>query len=173
VYVRAPASEVDRSLDALRRLHGEVFGPSSLFLPRFDLFAHVARCGVASGELSLHELRAGDETVAIDVVLEVAGRISTYQGGRLTDPRWNGAGLVLQAALIDDACRRGVREFDHLRGVTDYKLSWAPRVRPIGRLVTTSGLRGHALGAVWSAVPRLVALRARVRRSVARAAQST
>lgn len=148
---RVPVEELDHALASLRRLHGEVFGETSMFLPYFDRFERAARAGAPAGELVFHELRAGSEVIAIDAVFELAGRISTVQGGRSTDHRWRSAGVALQAAVLEDACDRGIREFDYLRGATEYKRTWAEEVRPLHQLRATSGPLGGATRAMYGA----------------------
>lgn len=143
-YHRAAPAEVGAALDALRRLHGAVFGETSHFLPFFERFARVASAGVAAGELTFHQLRAGTQVIATTVTFETCGRLSYYQAGRDPDQRWRGAGVYLERLLLEQAWNDGLREFDHLRGREEYKRAWVGETRPLSRLVACSGPLGRA-----------------------------
>lgn len=142
-YHRVQLNELEGALDTLRLLHHQVFGDRSLFLPYFDRFAAAARLGVACGELALHQLRVGDSVIALVVALEVAKRVSYYQGGRNTDHRWRGAGVYLECCILEQACGNGFVEFDHLRGQEEYKRGWAPETRHLTRIIAAHGLLGR------------------------------
>jgi CelD/BcsL family acetyltransferase involved in cellulose biosynthesis len=88
--------------------------------------------------------------VATVAAFEVAGRVSLYQSARLTDRRWRDVTTVLLAAIIDDACARGFREVDFLRGAEPYKGRFAPDHRELLRLVAGTGVSGR-LGGVTRA----------------------
>ena len=95
-------------LDILRELHQSQWGSRSGFLPVFDRFAAGFAGGCAADEVVVHELGNDDLVVATVTAFEVAGRVSLYQSARLTDRRWRDATTVLLAAIIDDACARGL-----------------------------------------------------------------
>lgn len=160
-YSVGSASEVEDDLATLRDLHERVFGRTSQFLPHFDRFACAARAGCAAGEVRFHRLHLGDEAIAVTVMLESAGRTSYYQVGRRTEHEWRGSGALLELRIIEDACRRGLREFDHLRGTASYKDDWAPDRRPLGRLRASRGIGGRSLAAATSAATWLKRLRSR------------
>jgi CelD/BcsL family acetyltransferase involved in cellulose biosynthesis len=105
----------------------------------------VAGCAgaAAADEVVVHELVRDDLVVATVTAFEVAGRVSLYQSARHTDPRWRDATTVLLAAIIDDACGRGLREVDFLRGEEPYKERFAPERREIVRLVAGKGFDGR------------------------------
>ncbi len=140
-----PPEEAAAALERLRSLHREAWGEASGFLPRFDRFARAAARGIARGELMIHELLAGREVVGSQVMFEVAGRASHYQGGRSADRRWRGAGSVLMARVIERACMDGMYEFDCLRGDSSYKRNWAGDERPVIRLRSGFGVRGRSM----------------------------
>jgi hypothetical protein len=98
----------------------------------------------------VHELGTGSLVVATVTAFEVAGRVSLYQSGRLTDRRWRDATTVLLAAIIDDACARDFSEVDFLRGDEPYKGRFAANHREILRLVAGQGVAGR-LGGVTQA----------------------
>jgi len=132
--------EAEFGLAELHRLHSVSFGATSTFLPQFDVFARAAKRGIQKGEVVLHAALDGDRAVAVEVVFEVAGRVSTYQTGRDTgDPRTSITGTALLSHAIEGAIERGCREFDMLRGSQDYKRAWADDVRDVVAAVATSG----------------------------------
>ena len=70
-------------------------------------------------------------------------RFSYYQTG--ADPsrkRWSAGSVVLQAA-VEDAFRRGLREFDFLRGEESYKAHYATTRRRLLRVRLASGPRAR------------------------------
>lgn len=150
-----------RSLRTLRELHQSQWGTRSGFLPAFDRFAAGFAAGCAADEAVVHELGHGDLVVATVTAFEVAGRVSLYQSARLTDRRWRDATTVLLAAIIDDACARGFREADFLRGDESYKGRFAPDRREMFRLVAGTGIVGRLGGVTQAATIR--ATRAAVR----------
>jgi hypothetical protein len=138
-------------LDTLRKLHQSQWGSRSGFLPVFDRFAAGFAGGCATDEVVVHELGKDNLVVATVTAFEVAGRVSLYQSARLTDRRWRGATTVLLAAIIDDACARGFKEVDFLRGDEPYKGRFAPDHREMLRLVAGQGVVGWLGGATQAA----------------------
>jgi len=153
--------DVARALADLRRLHEQVFGPASQFLPVFDRFARAAPTGLACRELVMHELVVDDRTVAVNVCFEVGGRLSYYQIGRDLDRRWRGSGTALMAHCVEHAIGAGCREFDLLRGSEAYKRLWADETRDVLRVQSVRGLRGRLAGV---AAPAARAVRSGARR---------
>jgi CelD/BcsL family acetyltransferase involved in cellulose biosynthesis len=141
---------VTRRLGILRELHRSQWGSRSGFLPVFDRFAAGFAGGCAADEVVVHELGHDDLVVATVTAFEVAGRVSLYQSARLTDRRWRDATTVLLAAIIDDACARGLSEVDFLRGDEPYKGRFAPDRREMLRLIAGRGVTGQ-LGGVTRA----------------------
>jgi CelD/BcsL family acetyltransferase involved in cellulose biosynthesis len=148
-------------LDILRELHHAQWGSRSGFLPVFDRFAAGYGGGCAADEVVVHELGNDDLVVATVTAFEVAGRVSLYQSARLTDHRWRDATTVLLAAIIDDACARGFKEVDFLRGDEAYKGRFTRNHREMSRLVAGQGVIGR-LGGVTHAA-RFQATQAAVR----------
>jgi CelD/BcsL family acetyltransferase involved in cellulose biosynthesis len=144
VYRNVPPASVDEAIHTLRSLHVARWGTSA-FLTVFDRFAVAAQAGVRAREFSFHELVAGDAAVASVAVFEVAGRVSFYQGGRSPDPRWRSAGTILLYRVMQDAARRGVAEFDLLRGDEPYKMVFATGERSIVSVRAARGVAGHAV----------------------------
>jgi CelD/BcsL family acetyltransferase involved in cellulose biosynthesis len=137
-------------LDTLRELHQSQWGSRSSFLPVFDRFVAGFAGGLAADEVVVHELRNDHLVIATVTAFEVAGRVSLYQSARLTDRRWRDATTVLLAAIIDDACARGMNEVDFLRGDEPYKGRFTPNHREMSRLVAGKGVVGR-LGGVTKA----------------------
>jgi CelD/BcsL family acetyltransferase involved in cellulose biosynthesis len=138
-------------LDILRELHQAQWGGRSGFLPVFDRFAAGFAGGCAADEVAVHELRNDDLVVATVTAFEVAGRVSLYQSARLTDRRWRDATTVLLAAIIDDACARGFKEVDFLRGDEPYKGRFTQSHREMLRLVAGRGVVGRLGGVTHAA----------------------
>ena len=141
---------VVQRLDILRELHQSQWGGRSNFLPVIDRFAAGFAGGCAADEVVVHELGNDNLVVATVTVFEVAGRVSLYQSARLTDRRWRDATTVLLAAIIDDACARGFKEVDFLRGDEPYKRRFTQTHREVMRLVAGTGVVGR-LGGVTQA----------------------
>ena len=137
---RGPA--VLERLDTLRDLHKAQWEGRSRFLPTFDRFVAGCAGGATVGEVVIHELGTDNLVVAVVLAFEMAGRVSLYQSARLTDPRWRDATTVLLVAIIDDACARGLREVDFLRGEETYKFRFTPDHRAMYRLVAGKGIAG-------------------------------
>jgi CelD/BcsL family acetyltransferase involved in cellulose biosynthesis len=146
-----------RALETLRSLHHARWGESS-FLRGFSQFTRCAWAGMDRGELVIHELARDSEVVASSVMLEVAGRSSFYQSGRSLDDRSRGAGTVLMARIVEDACRRGSREFDLLRGNDPYKFDWARHQREVVSLLAAHGGRARLALLAFRARNRAVEL---------------
>ncbi len=157
--IRGPA--VLARLDTLRELHQAQWEGRSRFLPVFDRFVAGCAGGAAVDEVVVHELGTGDLVVAIVLAFEVAGRVSLYQSARLTELRWRDATTALLAAIIDDACDRGITEVDFLRGEESYKGRFTPDHREMFRLVAGKGVVGR-LGQVTTAA-KARAMKAAVR----------
>ena len=142
---------VRQGLDTLRELHQAQWGRRSGFLPVFDRFAAGFTGGCAADEVVVHELASDDLVVATVTAFEVAGRVSLYQSARLTDHRWRDATTVLLAAIIDDACARGFKEVDFLRGDEPYKGRFTRNQREMMRLVAGRGVIGRLGGVAHAA----------------------
>jgi CelD/BcsL family acetyltransferase involved in cellulose biosynthesis len=142
---------VPQRLHTLRELHQSQWGTRSKFLPVFDRFAAGFTAGCPAGEVVVHELGNEELVVASIAAFEVAGRVSLYQSARLTEPRWRGATTVLLAAIIDDACARGLKEVDFLRGDEAYKGRFTQNHRELVRLVAGQGVVGRLGGVMHAA----------------------
>jgi len=137
---------VVQRLETLRELHQAQWGSHSGFLPVFDRFAAGFAGGCAADEVVVHELGNDNLVVATVTAFEVAGRVSLYQSARLTDRRWRDVTTVLLAAIIDEACARGFKEVDFLRGDEPYKGRFTRKHREMMRLVAGQGVVGRLGG---------------------------
>jgi CelD/BcsL family acetyltransferase involved in cellulose biosynthesis len=142
---------VRQRLDTLRELHQAQWGSRSNFLPVFDRFAAGFAAGCAADEVVVHELGTDNLVVATMTAFEVAGRVSLYQSARLTERRWRDATTVLLAAIIDDACARGLDEVDFLRGDEPYKGRFTRNHREMLRLIAGQGVLGRLGGVTCAA----------------------
>jgi CelD/BcsL family acetyltransferase involved in cellulose biosynthesis len=136
-------ASVHAALDHLRRLHRARWDDRSSFLAAYDRFAAASQAGAARGEVAFHQLVAGGEVVAAVSCFEVAGRVSLYQSGRLSERRWRNAATVLLVKVVQDACRRGLAEVDLLRGDEPYKRNFASATRELLRLRAAHGTAGR------------------------------
>jgi CelD/BcsL family acetyltransferase involved in cellulose biosynthesis len=132
-----------RSLGSFRRLHSAQWGTRSHFLPSFERFEAACCLAADVDEVAFHELAVGETVIAIFVAFEVGKRVSLYQSARLTDDKWRDAATVLLAAVINDACVRGLTEVDFLRGDEGYKNGFAPEQRELIRLRAAHGRAGR------------------------------
>ncbi len=127
-------------LTALYRLHRMRHGDDSDFLPWFDTFARIAYAGAAAGEFRFDVLARDDEIIAIEAMFQVGPYINDFQGGRdVARDAARGAGTVLVAAIIEDACTRDVAELDLHYGFVSWKRRFTDTVRPVVRLHSTRG----------------------------------
>ncbi|MBV6507781.1 MAG: hypothetical protein JJLCMIEE_00839 [Acidimicrobiales bacterium] len=142
------ATQIDRALSALRRLHEARWKEHSSFLSCWEPFAAAVRLGARDGEVVFHELVHDDTVIATEVEFDVAGRVSFYQAGRSDDRRWRGAGTALKSHVVEWACKTGRREFDLLRGDEPYKGDWATGRRRLWRVRRARGAARPALAAI-------------------------
>jgi hypothetical protein len=95
----------------------------------FDFYHEAAAGLLQSGVLRLYGWRIGERIVATLLGFEHHQRFYYYLGG--FDPEFSrlSPGSVIIAHAIEDAIRRGVHEFDFLRGDERYKYRWGARDR--------------------------------------------
>jgi pimeloyl-ACP methyl ester carboxylesterase len=84
------------------------------------------------GALELGWLCARGEPVAAFYNIAWNGRVLHYQSGRRTDvPDDVRVGVTMHALLVQDAIARGMREYDFLAGVSQYKTALSHETRPL------------------------------------------
>lgn len=87
------------------------------------------------GILDLGWMTVRGEPVVAFYNLRLDGKVYYYQGGRKLDiPDDVRVGVTMHALLIKDAIESGMREYDFLAGVSQYKMALATTTRPLVRL---------------------------------------
>lgn len=128
-------SSVQEAMDVMFELHQKrrrsVSGePSSFVAPRTRAFhSELATIFAAKGWLNLNFLTADDKAIAAIYCFDYRGKTYAYQSA--FDPRFSryGVGTLLHLRNIEGSVRRGLREYDFLRGAESYKFSWPVHVR--------------------------------------------
>ena len=135
------------ALDRLYELHALRWGrrgqAGKLHHPRVQGFhREVATRLGSTGGARVYSLLIGDRTIAALYGLEYKGTFFFYQSGFDPTPpngsvaAWDySPGVWVVSAAIRDSVRRGLREFDFLRGVEVYKTRWTPRARKTSTLI--------------------------------------
>jgi CelD/BcsL family acetyltransferase involved in cellulose biosynthesis len=166
LYRHLDPIETASGLIRLRELHFARWGDSR-FLSSFDRFAAAALRGAEVGEVSLHELVTDGTAVASVVCFELEGRMFFYQAGRRPEPQWRGAATLLLYRITEHASKRGLSEFDLLRGDESYKLSFADAQRPLLTARSNWGLGGKAAAMATGAIRGARSLGASTKRQIA------
>jgi CelD/BcsL family acetyltransferase involved in cellulose biosynthesis len=148
-YERMVSAQADVAVRDFVALHHGRWGGESALEPLLARFERVARTGLERGELVAHRFVHGDDAIAIELWLELRGIASFYQSGRSLDHEWRGVGSVLKARVVEDACERGVREIDLLRGDEPYKRDWTDERRTLFTITSVQGLRARAARALF------------------------
>lgn len=152
--------ELPAALDTFSRLHVARSDRTDLAreLPR--LRRAVAQAHVA-GEAVAVVAEAAGRWAWVGIGFVTGGRLSLYQSARSGEPAFDGLGTLLDVALIEAGCARGVHEIDFLRGAEPYKASFVTGQRLLLRIRAHQGrLAGALLGGARAAR----ALRRAVRR---------
>ncbi len=127
-YELATHDAVGPAYDAFLALHAAAFGSRSTLLPHADIARRALVAGAEAGEVVAHLLVRDGEVGAVELCLEVGGRLTMWHGGR--DPALSGASNVLMAAAVARACARGDHELDIGLAGSAYKYDWAGVERP-------------------------------------------
>lgn len=153
--------DLDEGLEALIGLHrrrwegreDEMQGV--LAAPEHEAFLLDALKAVdEAGHLRLRTLTADDQALAVELDLELAGRIYMYKGAFDPDFAEFSPGQLLHYHVFEDAIERGVSEIDFLRGDHPYKRRWATSDRRLITLtISNHGLRGR-LSRQWVRLAR-------------------
>lgn len=96
-----------------------------------------------AGTLRLWTMYVASEAVAVAWTFDDGQRALYYQSG--FSPSWGSrsVGLVLFARFVEDACERGQREVDLLRGSEPYKFEWTREGRLTTSVTVAVSSRGH------------------------------
>ena len=129
VRLAVTPAEIDQDLRAFIRLHHARWDPrggSEAIDEGVERMLHaVAGELVAAGRLRLFAVAAGEETVAVQVIVAAGGEASYWLGG--FDDAWGRSkpALVALLAAVEDSFTRKEKRFDLGGGVQDYKLRFA------------------------------------------------
>ena len=138
---------VGPSLDRLYELHATRWGQrgqsGKLRDPGVQRFhREVAEKLSPAGRVRVYSLELRGATIAALYGLEFKGTFFYYQSGFDPSPpngsiaAWDySPGVWILNAAIRDSVRRGLREFDFLRGVEEYKTRWTDRLRQTSTLI--------------------------------------
>lgn len=133
--VTSARGELDRDFASFVSLHRRSNPEKERFMDdRMErFFREVAEGFFSAGRLRLAFLSDGETDLAAAFHLEWDGAILLYNSG--FDPRVReiSPGLILLARCIEDAIRRGCREYDFLRGRERYKYDLGGRDRIVYR----------------------------------------
>lgn len=98
--------------------------------PLRKYYAGVAAMAQRNGWLQLHVLRVGERDVAFEFSLYYRGVLSNLKQGFDPELAAGSPGQVLKRYVVEDAIRRGAREYDMLGVAEPYKLKWTDLTRP-------------------------------------------
>lgn len=129
--------DLERDFPSFVALHRRSGSDKRRFMDqRMEIFfREVAEGFLSAGQLRLAFLRGTQGDVASAFQIEFDGALLLYNSGY--DPEFGDVGLspglVLLARCVEDAIRRGLREFDFLRGRERYKYDLGGRDRIVYR----------------------------------------
>ena len=121
----------------LMKLHAERWGHAGVFgSPKFLAFHDRLMPELLDANaLDLGWMNVRGEPVAAFYNFRRNGKVSFYQTGRKLDiPDEVRVGVTMHAYLIRSAIEEGLREYDFLAGLSQYKMSLALATRPIVKL---------------------------------------
>lgn len=89
----------------------------------------VSRRFLENGWLRLYFLTIDDKEVGALYCYSFANTMSFYQSGRLKEWDQNNVGTVTLTRSVQEAIKEGLKEFDFLCGIEEYKYRWADHQR--------------------------------------------
>jgi CelD/BcsL family acetyltransferase involved in cellulose biosynthesis len=92
-------------------------------------FAELVPEMATHGWIDLHLARVDGRPAVYELGFDYGGRLFSYNGAYRAELRGGSPGTALTAAVIESACRRGLTEYDMLRGAEPYKLRWSETTR--------------------------------------------
>jgi CelD/BcsL family acetyltransferase involved in cellulose biosynthesis len=134
--VTGTAEELSRDFPSFVELHRKSHPEKRRFMDdrMAEFFREVAEGFLSAGRLRLAVLRGAGGDLASAFQIEHDGALLLYNSG--FDPGAGGGmspGVVLMARCIEDAIRRGLKEYDFLRGRERYKYDLGARDRIVYR----------------------------------------
>ncbi|HSL92309.1 MAG TPA: GNAT family N-acetyltransferase, partial [Candidatus Limnocylindrales bacterium] len=134
--VTGTAEELSRDFSSFLELHRKSQPEKRRFMDdrMADFFREVAEGFLSDGGLRLAFLRGSGGDIASAFQIEHDGALLLYNSG--FDPEAGGGmspGMVLLARCVEDAIRRGLKEYDFLRGRERYKYDLGGRDRLVYR----------------------------------------
>jgi len=126
-----------------------------------------AAAALARGWLRLGFLRIDGETRFVTYAFQLGDKTYLYQQGGHANWHHYNLGYAALGFSVADACERGSRVYDFLRGDAEYKLHWAKQSRELVQLQAARGLRGRAF-VLHSVINTDDAVRRRLKRLVGR-----
>jgi CelD/BcsL family acetyltransferase involved in cellulose biosynthesis len=131
-------------LDEFTALHQKRWGDAGLFpaTPGGDasrLFARRLFELVEDNSIRLMFLSVGARRIAASIHFETPGRLYLYNAGTDPDARGLSPGVVMVAKLVEYAIRKGIRQFDFMRGAEPYKYEWGAVDEPVQRILVRRG----------------------------------
>ncbi|MBI4436484.1 MAG: GNAT family N-acetyltransferase [Candidatus Omnitrophica bacterium] len=144
-------STLEQDMQNFMELHGKrriSIGSADKFsFEAYRLFhSRLAQELAGRGRLHLSFLELNGKRVAVQYGFEYQGRLFAYQTG--FDPAYKQSGVfqILMGYILEDCCKRGIREVDLLRGGENYKYDWTQGIREVGRvLILGTTFRGRLL----------------------------
>lgn len=172
---RDPRAALERAADICRRSWKGGEGTGLLLRPHIREFLARLNADPESGGF-VAELRVGETTIAYELGFRFEDKVWSYDSSYDLAFGEASPGVLLTARIIEDACSRGMSEYDFMRGDEPYKLAWTDAYRQEMEYVLNAGtLRGRlardiAFQARWllRRSPALVAYKTRATGALAR-----
>jgi CelD/BcsL family acetyltransferase involved in cellulose biosynthesis len=133
-----PIAALARAADVCRRSWKGRHGTSLLLHPQIRRFLERLTSDPGSGAF-VAELRVGETTVAYELGFRLDGKVWSYDSAYDLAFSDGSPGVLLTARIIEDACRRGMSEYDFMRGDEPYKLAWTDTYRQEMEYVLDAG----------------------------------
>ena len=138
-----------------QRWYGVSKGGTFRFAKRIEFYRHIAAAGLASGTLGFYGLQVEGQLMALwfgFIVGEIYYSFSLSYDVVFAESTRTGPANVLFGLMLPLLIQLGVREFDHLGGVSEYKLRWGAQSRDGSDiLLCANTLKGKILhySSVW------------------------
>ena len=101
----------------------------------WEFHRKIARQFMEKGWLLLGVLTADDAVAACQYSFQYGGKAYYYQSGMDQSFGKYGVGVILMADMIKESIRRGLGEYDFLRGEEEYKSHWTNKARNSAEII--------------------------------------